>query len=281
MADTYFCFSDECGAYSHPMSKKFLNRHPFYIRTTLLMNSMDWKDLNKKFKELKSKYSIPLSKEVKWAYLWTLLECEKHGKDLPDEIKFLKHLGYSGTLGFITESLALIQTMKEKTIVITFTNNNTDNSNTEKNILKWHLQEHMQRIEMTLQVDEQNLGVLFFDPLNKEKDEMLREIYHELYYQDEFIENFHFIKDSLNIEKSHHSVGIQIADYISGCFSSILKSEVTNDYTTGVKLFFDYVYPFIRTHHGKLLGYGIREVPRSKANRDFIQKKLSELRPQK
>lgn len=278
MADTYFCFSDECGAYTNPMSGKFLARHPFYIRTTLLMNSLDWKELNKRFKELKVKYQIPLTQEVKWAYLWTLSECEKRNKELPNELKFLQHLGYNGTLSFITECLALIQTMQEKTIIATFTNNH-HTFNTEKDILKWHLQEHMQRIEMTLQVDAQNLGVLFFDPLNKEKDEMLREIYHELYYKDEFIENFQFIKDSLNIEKSHHSVGIQIADYISGCFSSFLKAEPTKDYSTGVQLFFDYVYPSIRRHHGVILGYGIREVPRSKVNREAIQKKLRDLKP--
>ena len=81
---------------------------------------------------------------------------------------------------------------------------------------------------MELQVNENNennLGVLFFDPVSVKKNEMFRQIYHELRINGDFINKYRFLKDSLNIENSHQSVGIQIADYVSGAFSSILKSD--------------------------------------------------------
>ena len=94
------------------------------------------------------------------------------------------------------------------------------------------------------------------------------------------LKNYKFIKDSLNIENSHHSVGIQITDYISGAFSSILKASIDSDYSRGVKMFFDHVHPNLRrSWNGTIQGYGIREVPRCKANRDWLISQMSNFKP--
>ena len=69
---TYFGFSDECGDYLQGINEKQLKTHPFYIRSTLLINSSEWKKLNSLFQHLKTTYELPKHKEVKWSYLWQI-----------------------------------------------------------------------------------------------------------------------------------------------------------------------------------------------------------------
>lgn len=143
-------------------------------------------------------------------------------------------------------------------------------------MLSFHLQEHIQRIEMESQSDENNLGVLFFDPVGEEKNELFRQVYYDLFKNGDFINNYKSIKDSLNIENSHHSVGIQISDYISGSFYSFLKSSIKNNYSDGVSLFHKFIYPNLRhDKSGRIEGYGIREVPRNQNIREWLTEKLS------
>lgn len=282
MADTYFCFSDECGDYKPNMTDKQLRAHPFYIRTTLLINSNEWKKLNLNFRELKYKYKLPVSKEIKWANLWTLRSYQKDRKKIPDHfgLQHIEHIDYYVLIDFVEESLSLINALNEKKIIATYTKNANRYSTNEKSMISFHIQEHMQRLEMELQVDEGNLGVLFFDPVGNEKNEMFREIYYELFENGDYIEKYKFIKDSLNIENSHHSVGIQIADYISGAFSSILKASIDNDYSRGVKMFFESVYPNLRRGwNGEIQGYGIREVPRSVPTRNWLVGQMNNFKP--
>lgn len=282
MADTYFCFSDECGDYKPSMTAKQLRIHPYFIRTTLLMNSNEWKTLNNNFRQLKTKYSLPLDKELKWANLWKLRNFQINRQEIPakNDIKYLENVDYHILIGFVEEALALINSLNEKKIIATYTNNSNVAAINEKSMMLFHLQEHMQRLEMELQVDEGNLGVLFIDPISNEKNEMFRQIYYKLFEDGDFIKNYKFIKDSLNIENSHHSVGIQIADYISGAFSSILKTSNHNDYSRGVKMFYDYVHPNLRKGlSGAIQGYGIREVPRNKINRYWLIEQLNNFKP--
>lgn len=285
MADIYFCFSDECGDYKPDMTAKQLLNHPFYIRTTLVMNAAQWKQLNNQFKDLKAKYGLERTKEVKWAQIWTLRSFQKNKKPIPEKnpIKQFENYDYHDLIKFADETLALLKNIDEKKIIATYTKNENKYHIKEKSMLAFHLQEQMQRIEMLLQNDPDNLGVLFFDPVSPEKNEMFRQIYNALFQDGDFISEYKFIKDSLNIENSHHSVGIQIADFISGTFSAVFKHSQQKDYSLGVKMFFDHVYPNIRrSPAGKIMGWGIREVPSSTPTRrwatdqiDFAEKSLS------
>ncbi|MDD2608004.1 MULTISPECIES: DUF3800 domain-containing protein [Bacteroidales] len=282
MADTYFCFSDECGDYKPNLTDIQLRNHPFYIRTTLLMNSNEWKTLNLNFRELKKKYGLSISKEIKWANLWTLRSFQKNKKKIPERFRLqhIEQIDYHVLIDFVEESLALINLLNEKKIIATYTKNSNRYPTNEKSMISFHLQEHMQRLEMELQVDEGNLGVLFFDPIGNEKNEMFRQFYYELFENGDYIESYKFIKDSLNIENSHHSVGIQLADYISGAFSSILKASIDNDYSRGVKMFYESVYPNLRRgRNGEIQGYGIREVPRSVPTRNWLVGQMNNFKP--
>jgi len=267
---TFFGFSDECGMYRQDRDDKFLNAHPYYLRSTLLVSANECKDMNHKFQEIKKSFSLPLNNEVKWSYLWSLRKHQETGKEIRDnqKYKFLEHLGYAGVLEFISQALNIINTLNYKKIIITHTDNTICTRYTEKAALTMHIQEHMQRIEMEMQVDKLNLAVLFFDPVSYNTDILLRNIYFDLFNEGDFIHKYNHIKDSLNIENSHQSVGIQIADYISGAYSCMLKGRKSENYIDGKNLFFDYVYPNLRRKdNGEIFGYGLREIPSNKQYR--------------
>lgn len=260
----YFGFSDECGSYQIEKTENYLRVHPYYIRSTLLIKADEWKKLNKSFIDLKAMYSLPFEKEIKWAYLWKLKNCQTNKQIVPanKDFKFLEHYDYQDIIEFVDKCLNLLNEIEYKKIIISHTDNVNCSKIKEKTMLKMHLQEHMQRIEMQIQTRrEENLAVLFFDPVSDNTDKLLRDIYFDLFNSGDFIKSYKHIKDSLNIENSHQSVGIQLADYISGAFSACMRGRSNEKYYQGKQIFYKHVYPNLRKYNGTIWGAGIREVP--------------------
>jgi hypothetical protein len=273
----FFGFSDECGTYQMVKTKRHLQVHPHYIRSTLLIKAEEWKTLNKAFIDLKLAYSLPIEKEIKWAHLWQLRNFQKNKKPIPKkkDFKFLENYDYHVLIEFVEKCLELINKIEYKKIIITHTDNVNCAKINEKAMLKMHLQEHMQRIEMQIQTrSEENLAVLFFDPVSESTDKLLRDIYFDLFNSGDFINSYKHIKDSLNIEHSHQSVGIQIADYISGAFSAILKGRDSSNYDRGKLMYYNSVHPNLRIYNGTVWGVGIREVPIDMTYRRSLSKEL-------
>ena len=265
----FFAFSDENGEYQQKRTERFIRSHPYFIRATYLIRGAEWKFLSHRYTELKGANALPLDKEIKWSYIWSLRNYQKHNRPIPPskDFYFLKDFDYRELIVFVREALGLLNELDYKKVIITATYNHYCPSIDEVHIYKMHLQEHMQRIEMELQSSDENLAVLFLDPISKRKNELLRNAYHLLYSEGDFIQNYTHIKDSLNFENSHHSVGIQLADYIAGCFSGFLKG-----YTKSIEMFCEAVAPHLRTNvGGDPFGYGIREVPRNDDVRNIIR----------
>jgi hypothetical protein len=260
----FFGFSDECGSYQIDKTTKYLSAHPHYIRSTLLIKADEWKKLNRSFIELKTSYRLPLVKEIKWAYLWQLRNFQIKKQTVPSnkDFKFLEGYDYHVLIEFVEKCLSLLNDLEYKKIIISHTDNVNCSRINEQSMLKMHLQEHMQRIEMQIQTSsEENLAVLFFDPVCENTDKLLRDTYFDLFNSGDFIDSYKHIKDSLNIEYSHQSVGIQLSDYISGTFSAFLKGRDNASYNRGKQMFYKYVHPNLRTYSGTIWGSGIREVP--------------------
>jgi hypothetical protein len=276
---TYFGFSDECGDYILGINERQLKTHPYYIRSTLIINSFEWKKLNNLFKQLKIDYGLPIHREIKWAYLWQLRKFQRDSITIPDNepFKSLETYDYHKLLQFIDDSLNLINQLDYKKIILTYTDNSVTNRHEPKYIFKFHIQEMMQRIEMDLQHDYNNLAVIFIDPVNEERNKYFREIYFEIFATGDIVNEYNHIKDSINLEFSHHSVGIQIADYVCGAFSSILKCRNKENYGRGIDMFFKSVFPNIRTVKGKIHGFGIREVPQNATIREYLIAKIEKL----
>ena len=269
----YLAFSDESGGYIKDRNNGFINAHPYYERATFVILASDWKDINMKFRRIKKLFNIPLEKEIKWSYLWSLYKIQRNGLNISEKkpFYFLKDREYNELLNFIDSSLTLLSELSYVKIIITVTSNIHCPRINEGDIYKMHIQNTMQRIEMELQNREDNLCVLFIDPVSEERNKFFRNTYFDLYQQGDFIQQYSHIMDSLNLQYSHHSLGIQFADYISGSFGGFLKG-----YENSKKIFKKRIMPFLRTRdNGELFGFGIMEIPRNDEVRNHIIERLN------
>jgi hypothetical protein len=280
----YFASSDETGDYKPNPGKKFLKSNPHYCRATLITEADEWKKLHNSLKDVYAAYGVgPEIPEVKWSHIWSINKYRKQGKEVPskkpyaplaDRLKDTQLKLFPGSV------LSLLRGIHAKVVITVWENRKNkptwlsppQQSWPEEMFLQWHLQEHMQRIEMEIQEGE-NLAVLFVDHISNEKDKMLRNAYNRIYQQDAFIKEYSHIKDSFNIEYSHHSSCIQLADFIAGCFAGMLRG-----YGESSELFRDYAMPYLRrSDGGEIMGYGVRDVPRCESLRQDIKAKLKAL----
>jgi len=275
---TYFVFSDESGEYRASPNDIFCKRRPYYVRSAVILSVEDWALLREKYSELKGEYNLPTNKEIKWSYLWSLTKHYNNQESIPSKkpYYFLKDYKLSTLCDFVIRSCELLLGCSFCKIVLTVTPNKATNAWSKSSIYKWHLQEIMQRIEMEIQHKQDNLAIIFFDATDRDVDRLLREAYSSIYFQGDFIEKYSHIKDSISLELSHHSFGIQIADYTSGSFNGFLR-----DYEFSTRLFHSHLYRLLRCELGtnEILGFGIREVPRNKQFRSQLENKLINLLP--
>ena len=270
----FFAFSDEAGDYQQNRDVKYCIRNPFYVRATLVTKADNWLILKNNINCLKKQFQIPPGEEIKWSYLWLLHNYESRGIDItPDKpFYFLKDIGYQGVLDFIQKSCRLIEPEKCFIIITVSFNDNMKNFS-DNDFYKFHIQDLLQRIELENDSSSDSICIIFFDSISDRKDKLFREIYHKFYLNGDFFLNYEHIKDSINFEYSHHSVGIQLADYISGCFLGVMKNyQVSND------IFDKIILPAIRSNEeGNVLGYGIMEVPTNSDDRTNIRDRINHL----
>ena len=273
---TFFVFSDESGDYKAERSEEYIKRNPFYVRSALIIDSSEWKDLNEKYKDLKKLFNLPEGREIKWAYLWEVWLHENKDIKLPKECVFLEDYKYKYIENFVEKSLFLLHDLNYKKIIITVTNNNSKILVPKNNLLRLHIQDIMERVELELNTSKDHLAVIFIDNVNEEVDKYLRQIYFEFYTNEDFIKKYSHIKDSLNIEYSHHSIGIQLADFIAGCSLGFFRCTILNNknFDNSKRIFLSYVKPYLRRQpNGEIIGYGIKEVPRD----DRVRKQLTQI----
>lgn len=269
----YFAFSDENGKYKKDIDEKFIKSSPYYVRDTFLMLASDWKKLNMRFRRVKQRFNLPLEKEIKWSYLWSLRKYQRDDRNIPENkpFYFLKDIDYKELINFVDLSLELLSDLNYFKIIITITSNRHCPGINENDIYKMHIQDNMQRIEMELQDQKDNLCVLFIDPISEKMNRFLRNAYFDMCQKGDFIQYYSHIKDSLNLEYSHHSVGIQFADYIAGSFGGFLKR-----YEKSKEIFNTRIMPYLRTGSNReILGFGIMEVPTNEEVRTYIKEKLN------
>lgn len=66
----YLIFTDEAGAYKGQTTPEFRKRHPFYVRSNVMISMDDYRDFQKEMQTLNGMYEIPVGEEVKWSDLW-------------------------------------------------------------------------------------------------------------------------------------------------------------------------------------------------------------------
>jgi len=268
----FYAFGDESGHYQTERTEKNKERYPYYVRATLLMLADDWKILNSEFLALKNNCGFSRDEEIKWDYIWKVKQCQIKGTEPDKDIKFLIERLYeeNSLLNFVENSLILLNELPFFQIIITITDNRICNPLLEKDILQTHLQKIMQRIQMELQYDQENLAVIFFDSINKKKDKALSEAYSSIYHSGDFIKEYSCIQDCLHFEESCQSVGIQLADYIAGIAMNRLRGLEES-----IRLFNEYIFPNLRrSNDGNLMGFGVIDIPRNNSLRHQIEQLL-------
>ena len=270
----YFCFSDECGSYSDRMTTKQIHAHPYYVRGVIMIDATEWRSLNQRFRKLKEDYLIPQDREFKWAYLW-LMNKQNISQNDNNLGFFRRQNNKADFFNFVENAVKLVCELSFVKIILTYSINSGEHHK-ETNLFKFHFQDILRRIEMEIQSGD-NLAVLFVDPVNNEKNEQFKNLYYELINSNDFIKHYSHVKDSLVIENSHQSVGIQLADFICGIYNSILKKDELHSYDFATKLFCEYIYPNIREHHGNKYGFGIIEIPFNKTVREKYRIKIERI----
>lgn len=269
---TCFVFSDEAGGYKEIRDLRYLQGHPYYVRSAVIISDRDWLILKDKFIRAKEEYGLPVGKEIKWNYIWSLKQHRDRGEEIPESKRyyFLRDVSTGNLVSFVSDCCRLMCDCEYCRLIFTVTFNQADLKIPKAMLDSWHLQELMPRIEMEMERKSGSLAILFFDSSNPRNDNLLREQYKNTYYQGPFIERYKHIKDSCSFELSHHSFGIQMADYAAGIFNGSLRG-----FDTSLDLFNKYLLGLIRKNEeGNVLGYGIREVPKDAVFRSEIQSKL-------
>ena len=255
MAETYFVFTDEAGAYNKRPNETFRHSHPFYIRSNVCMSADDYRLFQNEIKELNKKYSIPVGEEIKWSDLW-----EIHKRKYRAE--FLKSKSEDTLKDYYCRVFNRAIDKKSLQFIFTITCVYTQLCyHSEEEMLKFHLQEAMQRMNMDARPN--NFATIIMDELNPEKIKKLKAACHEITVKGDFIK-YKNIYSGVLTESSSQSAGIQLADFAAGIMNGYLRGALLSRgrYEFATDLCNKYIFPHLRHHaDGRIMGYGIREVP--------------------
>jgi len=283
--EAYFIFSDEAGDYTHQLGKKLLKSHPYFIRSAVIIKCEEWTILRDSFRSLKEEFKLPVDEELKWSYVFSIIQHRRKGEPIPISSKYYTLGDYSNEelLNFVKEAVNLLIKLSYCRIVYTVTDNEDlkkeygqkeKENPSEYQFHKWHIQDLMQRTEYELQQCE-GLGIMFLDPRKKDDkeskdDSILRSAYVDIYRDDCFVKKYYHVLDSLTFVCSHHSFGIQLADYVAGIFNCFLKG-----FNEAVGLFKEQIWPLVRkAPNNDPLGWGICEIPSKNYAREKTRKRL-------
>lgn len=264
----YYAFSDESGHYKRNRTQKDNERYPYYVRAIVLFEANQWKYLNSQFLSLKKEFGLSRQQEVKWDYIWEIKQCQERGKKPNKEIQSLvESYHWDCLLTFCEKFLLLMNDLPFFKIILTITDNRRCHHIRENYLLQFHLKNAMQRIQMEIQKNNENLAVLFFDSIDEKKDKMLSEVYSSIYESGDFIKDYSSIQDCLHFEKSKQSVGIQLVDLVASISMNRLRNREES-----TRLFNQYIYPNLRrSAQNEVMGFGVIEIPVDKELRHEIE----------
>ena len=254
----YLIFTDEAGAYKTQTTPEFRKRHPFYVRSNVMISMDDYMEFQKEMQTLNGMYEIPVGEEIKWSDLWEKLRNRPRTPAIAaiteDRLKGYYRkvfecasqkdsLQYIFTITNVYEQYCLLE---------------------ERHTYKFHLQEAFQRVQMDLR-PRNEFAVFIMDELNTETIKQIKAVCHEFTVNGDFIRNYGNVYHSILTESSNQSAGIQLADYAVGAMYGYLRRSfiAPDNYAFATDMYNDYIYRKLRhSAMGHIMGYGIREVPK-------------------
>ncbi len=255
MSETYLVFTDEAGAYNKKPSETFRHSHPFYIRSNVRFSADDYRKFQNEIEKLNTKYNIPLNDEIKWSDLWRVHKGKYRSE-------FLKSMPEKTLEGYYRRVFNRAVDKDSLQFIFTITCVYTQSCyHSEEEMLKFHLQEAMQRVNMEAQPDD--FATIIMDELNPDKVKKLKTACHEIAVKGDFIK-YKNIYSGILTECSSQSAGIQLADFAAGIMNGYLRGALLSrgKYEFATDLFHEFILPHLRHHSdGRIMGYGVREVP--------------------
>ena len=254
----YLVFTDEAGAYKAQTTPEFRKRHPFYIRSNVMISMEDYRDFQKEMQTLNGMYEIPVGEEVKWSDLWEKLR----NRPRTPAISAMTEDRLKGYYRKVFECATQKDSLQ---YIFTITNVYEQYSLlAEQHIYKFHLQEAFQRVQMDLR-PHNGFAVFIMDELNAETIKQIKAVCHEFTVNGDFIRNYGNVYHSILTESSNQSAGIQLADYAVGAMYGYLRRSfiAQDNYAFATDMYNDYIASKLRHDTaGNIMGYGIREVPK-------------------
>ena len=254
----YLIFTDEAGAYKAQTTPEFRRRHPFYVRSNVIISMDDYMEFQKEMQTLNGMYEIPVGEEIKWSDLWEKLRNRPRTPAIAaiteDRLKgYYRKVFECASQKDSLQYIFTITNVYEQYCLLD-----------ERHIYKFHLQEAFQRVQMDLR-PRNEFAVFIMDELNTETIKQIKAVCHEFTVNGDFIRNYGNVYHSILTESSNQSAGIQLADYAVGAMYGYLRRSfiAPDNYAFATDMYNDYIYRKLRhSAMGSIMGYGIREVPK-------------------
>lgn len=211
-----------------------------------------------------AKYGVPVGEEIKWSDLWEISK----GKYRAD---FLKSFTPDKLKGYYRRFFNRVVDKPSLLFIFTVTCVYTQPCyQAENEVLKFHMQEAFQRIQMDTRPD--GFATMIMDELNQDKVKQLKDACHRMMVEGDFVK-YENVYHGVLTECSSQSTGIQLADYAVGIMNCYLRKHLMSrgDYTFATDLYTEFVLPHLRKHaNGTIVGYGVREVPSDSSIRQVL-----------
>lgn len=133
-------FTDESGSYEKNRSDSFVRNHPFYVRSNVIIPFEAYDSLEEQIKYLKKKFGLKPCDEVKWSHYGNAIKRQTRLFDYSFEKRDFEI--------FFTEVTRIIKGCRELTIYYTMTNNREVGRVDDIKLIKMHLQNAFQKIQM-------------------------------------------------------------------------------------------------------------------------------------
>ena len=254
----YLIFTDEAGAYKKQTTPEFRKRHPFYIRSNVMISIDDYRDFQKEMQTFNGMYEIPVGEEVKWSDLWEKMRNRSR-------TAAIEAMSNDRLKEYYRKVLECAMQKESLQYIFTLTNVYEQyNRLAEQHIYKFHLQEAFQRVQMDLR-SQNGFAVFIMDEMNAETMKQIKAICHEFTVNGDFIRNYGNVYHSILTECSNQSAGIQLADYVAGAMYGYLRRSfiAPDKYAFAADLYKGYIAGKIRHNaDGNVMGFGVREVPK-------------------
>lgn len=255
--NSFFVFTDEAGTYQRRPSSGHIRRHPFYIRSNVLMSIEDYRQYQIDMQRISGEYEIPFDEEIKWSDLWRKIKNNPRN----DLIAMMPESRLKGYYRRIFETA----NSKESTCYL-FTATDIVGRTcgwSEEQVYKSHLQDAFQRIQMDMRKIN-GFAVFVMDELNIETISQIKDACHDFTVHGDFVEYKNLYQGVL-VENSLYSPGIQLADYAAGVINGFLRRSIIfpGGFQFANDLYEEFIKPRIRRHpNGSIVGYGVVDIPK-------------------